>query len=326
VKVLFVKLGAIGDALMARGLPLAVRRSHPDARFTWMAGQGLAPLLACFGGVDEVLTVDDPALLTGSAPAKARALAGAWAALRLRSFDRVLIGHGDPRYRLLALAARGPRTSFQSGAWPRPGRWHGDEYVRLFTLEDGPAGSRAALPPLKAPLPPGLRRTLGRGRKALLFPGGARNLLRDDRLRRWPLERYRLLARLLARSGWSVVLGGGVGDAWVRPAFAGLDVVDLLGRCDLPQTLGLCAAVDHVVTHDSGPLHLAQASGTRVTALFGPTQPHEKIDPDADVRVLWGGADLACRPCYDGRGYSDCADPACLRGVTPAQVLKTMER
>jgi len=269
--------------------------------------------------------VDDAALLTGSASARARAMAGAWAALGLRSFDRVLIGHADPRYRLLALAARGPRTSFEPGAWPRPGRWHGDEYVRLFTLRDSPPAPRERLPRLTAPLPAGLRRALGAGRKALLFPGGARNLLRDDYLRRWPLEHYAALARLLKRRGWSVALGGAAGDAWVRPAFAGLGVADLLGRCDLAQTLGLCAAADHVVTHDSGPLHLAQASGARVTALFGPTQPHEKLDPDADVRVLWGGADLACRPCYDGRGYAACADPACLRSVTPAQVLKTME-
>jgi heptosyltransferase-2 len=326
VKVLFVKLGAIGDVLMARGLPMAVRRAHPNARFTWMAGQGLAPLLARFDGVDEILGVDDAALLAGRPPAKAWALLGAWAALRGRAFDRVLIGHADPRYGLVALAARGPRTAFQSGAWPRPGRWHGDEYVRLFTLQDSPPAERRPLPRLQAPLPAALRRALGRGRKALLFPGGARNLLRDDHLRRWPLEHYAALARLLRRRGWSVALGGAAGDAWVRPAFAGLGLADLLGRCDLPQTLGLCAAADHVVTHDSGPLHLAQASGVRVTALFGPTQPHEKVDPDADVRVLWGGADLTCRPCYDGRAYAACADPACLRGVTPGQVLKTMER
>jgi len=326
MEVLFVKLGAIGDALMARGLPLEVHHRHPGARFTWMAGRALAPLVAGLAVVDEVIPVDAAALLTGSRPAQAAALAGAWAALRLRSFDRVLIGHADPRYRLLALAARGPRTGFMPGAWPRPGRWHGDEYVRLFTLQDSPPAQRRPLPRLRPALAAPLRKALGRGRKALLFPGGARNLLRDDRLRRWPLEHYAALARLLKKRGWSVALGGAAEDAWIRPAFAGLGLSDLLGRSDLPQTLALCAAADHVVTHDSGPLHLAQASGTRVTALFGPTQPHEKVDPDADVRVLWGGADLSCRPCYDGRGYAACADPACLREVAPGQVLKTMER
>ncbi len=45
MRVLFVKIGAIGDALMARGLPLALRRDHPGARLTWAAGRTIAPLV-----------------------------------------------------------------------------------------------------------------------------------------------------------------------------------------------------------------------------------------------------------------------------------------
>lgn len=325
MKVLFVKVGAIGDALMARGLPVELKRRHPSAHLTWLAGRSLAPLVRLFEGVDRVLEVDDAALLTGSAPRRAFSLLGAWARLGLGRWDQVLIGHADARYGLLALPARGPRRALVHGVLPRPGRYHGDEYVRLLLGGDAPAQARPPLAPLRVGLEAGLARRLrGPGRRLLLFPGGARNLLRDDGLRRWPLEHYAALARAAGQRGWRVLLGGGPGDAWVRQGFRGLRTLDLIGACDLPQTLALCAAVDRVVTHDSGPLHLALAAGAKVTALFGPTQPHEKLDPRGQTQVLWGGEALACRPCYDGRGYAPCPDPACLRGVSPAQVLRSL--
>jgi heptosyltransferase-2 len=328
MRVLFVKLGAIGDALMARGLPVELKRLHPQARLTWMAGRSLAPLVALFPGVDRVLAVDDAGLLAGSPPRQALALLGAWGRLGPGRWDQVLVGHADPRYGWMALPAWGPRRSFQAGQLPLAGRYHGDEYVRLLTGEAAPGAERPPLDPLRVMLQPALRRRLGRPgpRRLLLFAGGARNLLRDDGLRRWPLEHYASLARMAARRGWRVILGGGPGDGWVRPAFQGQRLVDLIGACDLPQTLALCSAVDRVLTHDSGPLHLAMAAGAKVTALFGPTQPHEKVDPRAGATVLWGGEAMACRPCYDGRGYADCPDPACLRSVSPAAALQALER
>jgi heptosyltransferase II len=43
------------------------------------------------------------------------------------------------------------------------------------------------------------------------------------------------------------------------------------------------------------------------------------------LRVLWGGEDLACRPCYDGREFAACADNRCMKGISPAQVLAAAE-
>ena len=34
------------------------------------------------------------------------------------------------------------------------------------------------------------------------------------------------------------------------------------------------------------------------------------------VQMLWGGADLACRPCYDGRDYAPCASNLCIQSIT----------
>lgn len=323
MKILFVKLGAIGDALMARGLPALAKRLHPDSRLTWVAGRGVAPLVRLFPGVDQVVVADDAALLLGALPQRLGAGLRLASDLGLGRWDLVLTGHADRRYRLLTAFVRaGERRGFGPG-FPKPGRFHGDEYARLLHNIDGPAAPAAPLPGLRVALDQGLASRLrGKGPAALLFPGGARNALRDGPLKRWPLRHYAALAKLLLKRGWRVWLGGGAGDAWTREAFQGLKTLDLIGATDLPQTLALCAAAKAVVSHDSGPMHLAQASGAKVIALFGPTPPASFVDPRSDSRVIWGGEELACRPCYDGRDFAPCADNICLGHVAPGRVLR----
>lgn len=56
-QILIVKLAAVGDVVMASTMLPALRQRWPKARITWLCGKGVAPLVALFEGVDEVLTV-----------------------------------------------------------------------------------------------------------------------------------------------------------------------------------------------------------------------------------------------------------------------------
>lgn len=319
MSVLIVKIGAIGDVLMARGMALqAVKSGH---RVTWLCGSQMAGLVRKFEGVDEVLEIDEQALygLKGSR-ARAETLFKNAARLALRRFDLVVTAHSDARYRLLSASViAGERRAFGKGRFgPIPGRFHGDEYARLIHGMDTPAVPKVELPSLR-------RWSAPRSRKALLFPGGAKNALRDDALRRWPLEHYAALAAKLAEEGWQIALGGAASDAWTRPAFENISLLDHVGEGGLEAALDLCASASVVITHDSGPLHLALAAGAPVVALFGPTLPVEKIQPSARVKILWGGAQLACRPCYDGKNYAPCQDNICLGGLGVDQVAAAVE-
>ena len=327
MNILFVKIGAIGDAVMARTLPALAKQRYPNGRFTWMAGRSISELVRYFHGVDDVIEVDDRDLLARGVPGKVHAILNAWRHVAFKRYDAVLVGHGDWRFRLLSLPAfaANRRHFLRQPVFPRAGRWHGDEYARLLHGQDGPEVLRPALQPLRPTLPKALSQRLkGKGKAALFFAGGARNLLRDDYLRRWPLEHYSTLAKELHQRGWRIWLGGAKSDEWVRPAFKDVPHEDLLGEGGLVQTLGLCAAADAVVAHDSGPLHLAQAARVKTLALFGPTLPSEKVEPGTDTTVLWGGAQLACRPCYDGRNFAVCPAPLCMAQIRPEQALAAL--
>jgi heptosyltransferase-2 len=209
---------------------------------------------------------------------------------------------------------------------PVPGRYFGDEYARLLDGLDhnGPIAAHYPLARL-GPLPP-IARPDAHDRscpQVAIVPGGARNVMRESGVRRWPVAHYASVARALVHEGVHVTLIGDANDAWVRPSFADVDVEDLIGATSLPETLSWMAESDLVISHDTGPMHLARLAGARLLALFGPTMPSQFVVADSRTTVLWGGAHLPCRPCYDGREFAACRDNVCMSSIEPAVVVAT---
>jgi ADP-heptose:LPS heptosyltransferase len=74
------------------------------------------------------------------------------------------------------------------------------------------------------------------------------------------------------------------------------------------------------VTHDSGLMHVAAASGRPVVALFGSTAPVLGFAPVGEGHAVLG-RDLPCRPCtLHGRERCPLGTLACLTGIEVAEV------
>ena len=324
-RILIIRLAAIGDVVMASSLARRLRDAKPDAHITWLCGQTAAPLVECFADVDEVMSIDDRRLLTGGPFDRVREVLGVRYQLRAGDFHTAYLLHPDPRYRILT-SSLGGTTVIAQRRTPRrpmnpiPGRYLGDEAARLMDgLDNGPIQGHFPLGRLKG-LSPTPR---GDTRRVVIVPGGAKNVLRESALKRWPVDQYAALARALVDDGVNVTLVGNAGDEWVRPHFSAVPITNLIGRTTIPETLALFAASDLVIAHDTGPMHLARLVGARLIALFGPTPPTNFVSPDETTTVLWGGEHLACRPCYDGREFADCADNECMSSISVHVVLRT---
>lgn len=335
-KILIVRLAALGDIATTSTLLSRIARDMPNAHVTWVVGKTGAPLVRAFSAVDRVIEVDETKLLRGSLPARVWAILGLWRKLIGQRFSLAVIAHADPRYRWIVPTLSRSRVRMFSGVISgtvsaTQDRFVGDETARLLD-EPGAVPSqeswemadvRAAV--RSTPLSEAARAaTAGARIDVVLVPGGARNVLRDNPLRRWPVERYADVARTLAAEGYRVALVGDRSDDWVRPAFDGIVVVDLIGRLNLTDTLRLMSEARLVLTHDTGPLHFARLVRAPIVALFGPTAPVQMIGNPPDVTVLWGGAHLACRPCYDGRDFPPCARNACMEDISTDQVLRAV--
>lgn len=324
-RILIAKIAAMGDVIMASAMVPAIRDMWPEAHVSWLTDAALVPLVRRFEGVDEVIPVNAGKLLAGATFARGSALADCWRSLGLRRWDLGVVAHADPRYRVLVAGARLGKLVTQRAVreLSRPLPWMGQTYADLIR------GSAQCLP---AVLPQLTTAATGPTRRAragiVLAPGGARNVLRDDTLRRWPLESWgRVAATLLAR-GYEVTLVGGVGDladvqqvASVAPG-----ATNVAGQTTLTDLLALVERAQLVVTHDSGVLHLAALTQTPAVALFGPTAPTERIPPGAPILVATAAPGLPCAPCYDGHGYAHCGFNRCLTGVSANEVLQLVER
>jgi heptosyltransferase-2 len=324
---LIVKLGSIGDIVMAiPGVKLLKERTGGEVH--WMCGTAPAPLLRQFPFIDQVIEVADRAVLSSSWIASLREMARVWRILAGRRYDLCAVLYYDWRYRLLVLPVRTKQLIMLSrldrARRLLPGRYHGDEYARILLGEDGLRPQRVT-PVRPASALPTAAPGRGTAKRIALVPAGSRNHLRDSPQRRWPVSCYVELATALIGRGYEVLLAGGSDDAWAAQAFAGLPVKDFIGRLSLLESIAVFDTCDLVISHDTGPFHMATLSSAAVLALFGPTSPGEFLPSRSRVRVLWGGERLACRPCYDGREFAACLDNRCMKEISPARVLAVAE-
>jgi ADP-heptose:LPS heptosyltransferase len=151
-------------------------------------------------------------------------------------------------------------------------------------------------------------------------------------LKQWPVEHFRDLAVRLAGAGTArVVVIGAPADAPLGRAIADAApgaVVDVTGRTTLRQTVALLRRSDVCVTTDTGPLHMAVAAGTRVVALFGPSD-HRCYGPRGAHEVV--SLDLPCSPATRDDKRDRCArcelgEPRCMIDLPVERVLASVRR
>ncbi len=327
---LILKFGAIGDVVMA--VPAAHLLHRKGMRIDWVCGQAVRPLLECYPWIN-VVPVDDRAILQGSPAEKLAALGSLWRLLAGSRYDLCATLYYDERYRLFTLPIRATTrvdlSRIDRKGMLVPGRHHTDEYARIL-LQAMNLGMDGYSPQSLAPVRPDvighcpLPRE-GMRRRVALVPGGARNMLRDDALRRWPLNNYVSLADMLLSRGYEVLLVGSPEDHWVDSSFGALPVTNLIGTLSLPELIALFDETDVVVSHDTGPLHLAGITHAAVLGIFGPTNPWEKFPQREYSLALWGGEGFACRPCYDGKNFAPCQHNGCMHQISPEMVLRELE-
>ena len=143
------------------------------------------------------------------------------------------------------------------------------------------------------------------GRRTLMISPCSSHVLRN-----WRAERYAALADHATMQGWRIVLCGGrsalereTGDAILAAMQARDDVLDLIGKDTLKQLPALLARADLLVTPDSGPMHIANAMGTKVLGLHAASNPN-RSGPYSDRRFCVDRYDAAARK-FRGKPAAD---------------------
>ena len=304
-----LRLSALGDATHVVPLVRTLQRAWPQLAPTWVIGGGEYRLLEGLAGV-EFLVYDKRSGLRGMLELRRR--------LRGRRFDALL---------QMQVAARANLLSGFISARRRIGydRARSKDLHGLFVNERIP--DRPGIHVLDAigsfcePL--GLRQT--EVRWDLPVPDAAREWARaqwpDDGvpallispcsshvLRNWRAERYAAVADHASARGWRVVLCGGRSELERRTTDAIIaamraPALDLVGKDTLKQLPALLERADLVMTPDSGPMHIANAMGTKVLGLHAASNP-ARSGPYSDRRYCVDRYDAAARR-YLGRSATE---------------------
>ncbi len=336
MKVLIVRLGALGDIVHAIPVAVALRRAWPTARIDWLVSARHRDILDLVPVLDNRVAVNDRGGATGGLPLRA-----AVSAVRRTGYDVALDLQGLIKSALLARASGARRVIGFTAPYAREGvaSWFYTErydpggeglfassetrhvvrinlgIVTMLGVEPGePAFA------IEAPSSPAVDAAIAEagGRFALLNTGAAWPN------KRWPAPRLGALAgELWRRRGLRSIVLWGPSE---RPLAD--EVVATAGGAALaapPTTIADVAALARraavMVSGDTGPTHIASAVGTPLVGIFGPTRPERNGPLGRDDLSVSRAA--VCR-CHHLR---QCRQPRmCLLDIEVAEVLDAVER
>ena len=322
-KVLVIRPRFVGDICLTLPVVDNLRRLAPQAELHYLVEEEAAPLLAGDPRLAQVWI----ASRRGSALAGAR-LAGA---LRAAKFDLVLDLFCNPRTALWTAATGAawrvgyPGKKFRSAAYNVPVVTEAVSAVEFHlaslralgwepevvtpALWISPAEKSAAWNHLA-------ERGIPAGSELIGFHPGARYPTRQ-----WQPEDFAALGRtLLARRPRArLLIFGGPGEEELARGIASdvgdpraVPIVDTALR-RFAALASLCKAF---VVGDTGPLHVAGASGVPVIGLFGRSLPEVTFvyPPSAGNRAIY--AKVWCSPCV----LDACDHMSCMRAISPEWV------
>ncbi len=117
--------------------------------------------------------------------------------------------------------------------------------------------------------------------------------------KRWPSEKIIQLIEQLARYDLRAILlgtGEDLSTAVRITKSCSAKPINAVGKTDLGLLLALIYKCHVILTIDSAPLHIAAGLKVPVLALFGPTDPRRHLPPGDGVYFIW--KKKSCSPCY----------------------------
>ncbi len=336
-KILLLRLSSIGDIVLTTPLIRALRRSFPQARIDFVVKTNFAELVAHNPHLNTVHRVNAEAGWLG--------LVQLGRHLRSMRYDAVLDLHRNFRTSFLTRICS---ASFV-GRYQKP-------LVRRWLFVKFKAATMQQIPPVY------LRYFDAAESLKVQDEGGGTELFWNEAhetearkvlqragwneqqpllclapgagyfTKRWPVEYFAEIARQLQarRADFSVAILGSAQDyelgKFIR-AQCERPILDLTGQCSVLATAAILKRSRLLLANDSGLMHIAEAVGTPVIALFGSTTRELGFFPQRASSLVIEHEALSCRPCSH-LGYQAC--PAghfrCMKELTPQTVFREIEK
>ncbi|GEM78172.1 lipopolysaccharide heptosyltransferase II [Vibrio superstes NBRC 103154] len=143
--------------------------------------------------------------------------------------------------------------------------------------------------------------------------------------KKWPTEHYAQLADQLLDDGFQVWLFGSKKDEDTTSTIVSsqkelnkVNIVNLAGQTSLEEAVDLLSLCKHVVSNDSGLMHIAAAVGCHVIGIYGSTSPDYTPPLTDSLNIV--NTNIECRPCF--KRECPLGHLKCLYDIIPTDIRK----
>jgi heptosyltransferase-2 len=342
-KILIIRSGSIGDVLMTTPLIRAIRQKYKKAYISYLVGEWSREVLAHNKNIDEIISFDEQIIFNYNLY-EINKLKNY---IQRKKFDLCFILDKSYHWNLFAYLCKIP---FRIGFDRRGEGFRNNLNVKF-------EGKKSELEYYL-----GIAKLLGiniRSKKMDLFlskndkefsnifikshnlknkkiigiaPGGAENPGDKRHIKRWPREKYIELIKRIINKNNTILLFGGKNDSKLCDGIMNYinnnfikkanNIINLAGKTTIQQSAALINKCKLFITHDSGTMHIAATTKTKLVVLFGPTDP-KRFAPKNTIVIQ---SNLDCCPCYDIYGnYKKCKKD-CMGAINVEEVCNRVKK
>ncbi len=337
-KILVIKLGAVGDLVIASSFFDGLRKNFSKAEIVLLTGQSSYFAIENNPCIDRLLVTDDYSIFNrGSLLQPLEFLRVLWA-LRKEKFDMVFVLHRAWQFNLLAFLTGAPRrVGFARGregilltdmVIPRPNRNERETYLDLLRVLEIEVSFERTFYYMSDEEKVFIdlfyeRHRLAKDERIItIAPGGGVNAKSAMITKRWPVENYIQLTKQLQREmDCTILVLGGPDDREISSHIEN-ECPDIIDATDLTvsEMASIFQRCSLFIGNDSAPLHIACSMGVPSISLFGPTNPLEWAPLEKHNVIFF--KNVECSPCFNQGAFPDCDHLTCLRSIDAGEVFR----
>lgn len=115
----------------------------------------------------------------------------------------------------------------------------------------------------------------------------------------YPIARMEKVAKELARSHTVLIFGGGnkekeIAESWAKETE---NITSIIGKYSMKDEIALMNNCKAMITMDSGNMHLASLTNTKIISIWGATHPFAGFTAFGKNEKIFIQKELSCRPC-----------------------------
>jgi heptosyltransferase I len=341
MKILIIKLSSLGDVIQTLPVLIPLRKKFPNAKISWLVEEEAAELINGHPLVDQIIisrknrwiqSLRNPGRLSqtvqeGNAFCKD---------LRSCFYDFVIDFQGLFKSGIFVGISRGKRKlGFapvrekahiflnEKISFPKTPLHAVERYLFLIASVGRTGGTPEFFIPIRQNHRDRVLKFLRENdiifaQPLILLHPGTR-----WKTKLWVEEKWAVLGDWLQeKTGGQVVFTGSVNDFSLIERITAkmrFPAINTAGIWGLNELAFLQKQADVVIIPDSGPMHLAAAMGTRVVALFGPTDPKLTAPYGEGHRIIM--KTIECQPCFKRK----CSSIECMKEITVKEVWEATE-